>query len=247
MLLIERGCMRKILIAVVLGVVLSGSSAHALIPNGDFEQGNLDGYFVQEDFADVPSSPLVTTSLISPGQTVGQIDTGYTQYGVTTATLARDFGTLPSDVQELFFDVSFADMGPDDDGGIIAAFDSELFALELFDPDTLLVSFGNSTTNLSEFFTLSGAGHTNAAGTQVETLSNGFFRVKTDISGLANTENNALYFDFRDGDDQRLSRVQVDNIDLKTLENSVVPEPATMLLMAGGILGAGLMRKKKMI
>ncbi|MBL8014421.1 MAG: PEP-CTERM sorting domain-containing protein [Candidatus Omnitrophica bacterium] len=242
--------MRKLILLIGLGVVLSASPAHALIPNGDFEKGNLDGYFVQEDFSDVPSSPLVTAAVVAPGETVGQIDTGYTQYGVTTATLARDFGTLPADVQDLLFDVKFIDQGPDDDGGIFALQAApELLALEALDPDTLFVSFGSSSNPnaLPDFFTLSATGSTNGAGTQVEALSNGFYRVRTNISSLASSNDNALYFDFRDGDDQRLSRVQVDNIDLTTLNSSVAPEPATMLLMAGGLLGAGFMRKKKIV
>lgn len=240
--------MRKLLMLVGLGVVLSAAPAHALIPNGDFEKGNLDNYFSQEDFADVPSSPLVTAAVVAPGQTVGQIDTGFTQYGVTTATLARDFGTLPADVQELVFDAKFTDVGPDIDSGIFALKSSpELTSQEALDLDTLYVSFGNSSNPVPDLFTLSILGYNNAPGTQVESLSNGFYRVRTNISSLAGTNNNALYFDFRDGDDQRLSRVQVDNIDLKALDSAVAPEPATMFLMAGGLMGFGFMRKKKMV
>lgn len=222
------------------------SSAHALIPNGDFEQGDLSGYFAQEDFVTVPSSALVNNAALPGGGQVGQIDTGFTDFGVTTATLARDFGTLPADVQDLFFEVRFLDMGEDNPPIIDLESSPEIFALEVLDADQLTVGIGSDANNIPSLFTLNSTGFTAIAGTEVESLPNGFYRVKTNIASLAGTPDSALYFDLRDGDDQRLSRVQVDNIDI-SVDESVVPEPATMLLMGGGLLGFGYLRKKKIV
>ncbi len=223
------------------------SSAHALIPNGDFESGDLTGYRVQEDFTDVPSSLFVGNVDDGTGNRVGELNTGFTASGVTTTSLVSDFGSLPADVQDLFFDVKFFDVGEDNPPILDLEFSPEIFALEVVDPDTLWVGIGTpdglSGTNI---FKLTSSGYTATPGTEVEALSNGFYRVKTDVSGLAST-NNSLFFDLYDGDDQRLSRAHVDNIDLTTVDKSVVPEPATMLLMSGGLLGFGYLRKKKLV
>lgn len=223
------------------------SSAHALIPNGDFETGDLIGYRVQEDLADVPSSIFVNNVDDGSGNRVGELITGFTASGVSTTSLINDFGSLPADVQDLFFDVKFFDVGEDNPPIFALESSPEFFALEVVDPDTLYVGIG-STDGLSgiNIFQLTSTGYFAAPGTEVESLSNGFYRVKTNVSGLAPTDN-SLFFDLYDGDDQRLSKVHVDNIDYSAVDKSVVPEPATMLLMSGGLLGFGYLRKKKLV
>lgn len=241
--------MNKASVFAVAAILMFGfnSSAHALIPNGDFETGDLTGYKVQEDFLDVASSPLVNNVDDGSGNHVGQIDTGFTDFGVTTATLARDFGALPADVQDLFFDVRFLDMGEDIPSELDLQSSPELSLLELLDPDELQVFFVSGAVINNPSFTLRSDGFTAFPGTEVENLSNGFYRVKTDISSFAGNQESIVFFDLRDGDDQRLSRVQIDNIDLTTADKSVVPEPATMLLMSGGLLGFGYLRRKKLV
>ncbi len=244
--------MRKTVLLAALGLMLSFTPAYALIPNGDFETGDLTGYHSEEDFAPVPSSALVKNVDDGTGNHVGQITTGFTSDGVTTATLAADLGTLPVDVQDLFFDVKFFDVGEDktDNPPIFALKTSPNFiALESLDSDldTLSVSFGNFGTGLPNFFNLTSSGYTADPGIEVEALSSGFYRVKTNVSGFAGTNNNGLYFDLYDGDDLRLSKVHVDNIDLTTANQAVAPEPASMFLIGSGLLGFGFLRKKKLV
>lgn len=234
-----------------LGLLLSFTPAYALIPNGDFETGDLSGYFVQEDFADVPSSPLVKNVDDGTGNRVGEIKTGFASHGVTNASLARDFGTLPPDVQDLFFDVKFFDVGEDAPPPILTLASAPQFqAFELIAlPDTLTVSFETGPGNFTSLFSLTQSGYTvsNPSLTQVDTLANGFYRVKTNFSGFAGATNSALYFDLLDDDDQRLSKVNVDNIDLTAANQAVAPEPASMLLIGGGLLGFGYLRRKKLV
>lgn len=242
--------MNKISVVVLSMILACGvcSSAYALIPNGDFETGDLSDYKVQEDFSDVASSPLVNNVDDGTGNRVGQIETGFTDFGVSTATLARDFSALPADVQDLFFDVRFIDAGKDAEE-ILELESSPL--LSPLDPlaihDILDVHYETDKGTLVSFFTLQASGYTQVGGTEVESLSNGFYHVRTDISGFAGTSQSTLYFDLFDANDQRLSKVQVDNIGISSIEKSVVPEPATMLLMSGGLLGFGYLRKNKLI
>lgn len=223
------------------------SSAHALIPNGDFEQGDLTGYFVQEDFLDVASSPLIQNVDDGTGNRVGELSTGFTEFGVTQSSLVRDFGTLPADVQDLVFDVRFFDAGEDNDPILALGSSPEFLAAESLDPDILIVSYGSDSGGVFDLFNVTAADFRNNKSTHVEPLSNGFLRVKSDLSGLSGATNFRLYYDLRDGDDQRLSKVQLDNIDLTSVDKSVVPEPATMLLMSGGLLGFGYLRNKKLV
>lgn len=243
--------MRKTVLLASLGLMLSFTPAYAFIPNGDFETGDLTGYKVQEDFADVPSSPLVKNVDDGTGNHVGEINTGFTSNGVTISTIARDFGTLPADVQDLVFDIQFVDVGPDnpDNPPIFALASSPNFvALESLDPDILGVSLTTDSGNIFNFFKMTSSGYVAPyPDTQVESLSNGFLRVKTNLAGFSGAQNSTLYIDLTDGDDQRLSKVNVDNIDLTTANQAVAPEPASMLLLSSGLLGFGFLRKKKLV
>jgi hypothetical protein len=239
--------MRKTILMASLGLMLSFTPAFALIPNGDFETGDLTGYRVQEDLADVPSSSLVSNVNDGTGNRVGELNTGFSSNGVSISSLVNDFGTLPADVQDLFFDVKFFDVGTDNPPIFALADSPEFLALEVLDPDMFYVGIGTpdglAGTNL---FKLTASGYTAAPGTEVEALSNGFYRVKTNVSGLAGS-NRSLFMDLYDGDDQRLSKVHVDNIDLTAANQAVAPEPASMLLIGGGLMGFGYLRKKKLV
>jgi hypothetical protein len=240
--------MRKTILMASLGLMLSFTPAFALIPNGDFETGDLTNYRVQEDFADVPSSPLVKNVDDGTGNHVGEINTGFTSTGVTTSSLISDFGTLPSDVQDLFFDVQFVDVGPDNPPIFALQSSPEFLVKDDFSADILIVAIGNSDSTIgNNIFSLTSSGYSAAPGTEVEALSNGYYRVKTNISGLAGTSNQAIFFDLNDNNDQRLSKVNVDNIDLVEANQAVAPEPASMLLIGGGLMGFGFLRKKKLV
>lgn len=237
--------MRKIVLAAFLGLLLNFTPAFALIPNGDFETGDLTGYSAQEDFADVVSSPLVQNVDDGTGNRVGEINTGFTSNGVTVSSLIRDFGTLPADVQDLFFDVSFIDAGEDNPPIFALAQSPEFQLLEVSDPDFLRVYLG--TENGNKFLLgMDSSSYSLGAGAFTEVLPNGFLRVRTQIAGFGGT-NSQMYFDLYDGDDQRLSKVQVDNIDFTSKNPAVVPEPASMLLIGSGLMGFGFLRKKKLV
>lgn len=239
--------MRKTILMASLGVLLSVTPAFALIPNGDFETGDLTGYRVQEDYTDVPSSPLVGNVNDGTGNRVGELNTGFTSNGVSISSLINDFGALPADVQDLFFDVKFFDVGEDNPPVFFLADSPEFLALEVLDLDEFSVGVGTPDGSLgNNIFKLTAFGYTAAPGTEVESLSNGFYRVKTNVSGLAG-EDRSLFMDLYDGDDQRLSKVHVDNIDLTAANQAVAPEPASMLLIGGGLMGFGYLRKKKLI
>ena len=239
--------MRKTVLLASLGLLLNFTPAYALIPNGDFETGDLSGYFEQEDFADVPSSPLVKNVDDGTGNRVGEIFTGFTSNGVTVSTLARDFGTLPADVQDLFFDIKFVDVGPDNPPIFALASSPELFDLEPVSLDRFDVSLLTDSGNLNLIQVNSGGIISFNPSAQVENLPNGFYRVRTDLSGFSGATNSQLFFDVADEDDQRLSKGLVDNIDLASANQAVAPEPASMLLIGGGLMGFGFLRKKKLV
>ena len=239
---------KNILLTTLSLMVIFSSPAFAVnLSNGDFETGDLTGYFVQEDLTDVPSSSLVQNVNDGTGNRVGEILTGFTSNGVTTSTLARDFGTLPSDVQDLVFDVKFFDVGADNPPIFTLVSSPEFIAFDSVDQDILNVSLQSDAGTLPNFFQLSSSGFiVNNPDTQVANLSNGFYRVTTNVSSLGGSTNNKLYFDLTDEDDLRLSKVHVDNIDL-TSNQAVAPEPASMLLIGSGLLGFGYLRKKKLV
>lgn len=232
-----------------LGLIFNLAPAYALIPNGDFETGNLSGYVSQEDFADVPSSPLVNNVDDGTGNHVGEIKTGFSDTGVTTATLGRIFDTLPADVQDLVFDVKFFDTGFDNPPILTLASAPQFSLLSAVPSDVLTVSFLSDSGNLSPLFALNNSGYSiiDPSLTEVSALSNGYYHVKTNLSGLAGATNSAVYFDLLDEDDNRLSKVNVDNVDLTSGNQAVAPEPASMLLMGAGLAGFGYLRKKKMV
>ena len=71
----------------VLGSLALVPSAYAVIINGDFQTGDLQGWSIQEDYLDVLNSDLVVCTDIGSGNYVGTLLTGYTQYGIYVTSL----------------------------------------------------------------------------------------------------------------------------------------------------------------
>ena len=211
----------------------SGQNSWAMFfSNGDFEMGDLSGWFVQEDFSDVGSSSLVNAVDDGTGNHVGEIFTGFTSNGVTTSTLGRDIGTMPLSAQDLFFDFRVIDAGDDQGGG------SNFI-------DLLTISLLTDSGDLNPILTADTSGFSviNPSLTNVNLLGNGFYRVNTNVSGLKGANNSKLFFDLFDDDDARLTKAWVDNLDLR-LEENVVPEPATLWMLGTGFLSIAGMRRK---
>ena len=212
-------------------------SAHAMFfPNGDFEKGDLSHWFVQEDFSDVASSPLVKAVDDGTGNHVGALFT--TSAGVKTATLGRDIGTMPAAAQDLFFDYRLFDVGPDD-GGVMTASIPSLSSSFL---DSFTISLLTDSGDLNPILTADNAGFTviDPSLTSVNLLSNGFYHVNTDVSGLRGANNSKLFFDLADENDGRLTKAWVDNADI-----TVTPEPTTIMLLSCGLMGLMRLRKKE--
>lgn len=205
-------------------------------PNGDFETGDLSGYFVQEDFSDVVSSPLANAVDDGTGNHVGELLTGFTGNGVTNITLGRDIGTMPLSSENLFFDFRVFDAGDDAGGG------SNFI-------DLLTIALLTDSGDLNPIMTADTAGYSviDPSLTSVSLLSNGFYRVNTDVSSFSGANNSRLFFDLFDDDDARLTKAWIDNLDLTLQDGSnVIPEPATLVMMGAGIISmAGLRRKNK--
>jgi len=209
---------------------LSQPAQAMFFPNGDFETADLSGYFVQEDFADVPSSTLVTVIDDGTGNHVAEVKTGFTSDGVFSTTLGRDIGTIPDMAENLYFDFKVSDDGPDFGGGGF----SDFFAV------SLLTDLGD----LGPIINADTAGFTIFQPTLTTTglLPSGFIRVVTDISGFRGATNSILLFDLFDEDDGRLTLAQIDNLEL-----GIVPEPATLILFGSGFLTSLAYRRKKVL
>ncbi len=234
--------MRKDLMSVILfGMVMLVGSVKgeaSLLSNGDFQSGDLSGWFVQEDFTDSPGSPLVGVVNTGIGNLAAQLFSGLTSEGVTTVTLGQDIGTIPSTAEILNFDLRFFDAGKDDGS---ASFST----LAVFTPtppgsslDALTVSLISSLGALDPIVTIDASGFSlsNPSLTTVSLLPNGFYRFSTDVSAMKDAVDAQLFFNLWDRADGRLSKAQVDNVDITLASISVVPEPGTWALLSTGLL-----------
>ena len=227
--------MRKIkIIVLVIFVVNFSVCAHAFVSNGDFENGDLSGYFYQEDLVDVASSPLVKVVDDGTGNHVGEISTGFTFNDVLVATIGRDLGTLPSFAQNILFDFKMFDAGADPQGN------GNL-------PDTFTVTLQTDSGDVNHLVDATVLGNTigNPGITQLTLLSNGFYRATTNISSLQNAANSKLFFDLLDDDDTRLSKVWVDNLALTNGSPTVTPEPSGLVLYGVGALAIVWVNRKR--
>lgn len=208
--------------------------AHAFVSNGDFESGDLSGYFVQEDFADVPSSAVVKVIDDGTGNHVGEISGGFTFHNVLVSTLGRDLGTLPPFAKNILFDFKMFDVGPDPQGN--GSF-----------PDVFTASLQTDSGDITHIVDSTTIANTvgNPAHTQLTLLSNGFYSVKTDISFLQNAKNSKLFFDLLDDDDARLSKVLVDNVSVTSGGSSTAPEPSGLVLYSAGAVALFWFNRKK--
>ena len=193
-----------------------GSSVDAGIVNGDFQTGALTGWLIQEDYATVAGSPLVTTNPINGSEYVGTLMTGYSDHGVYVSSLLQADLTISTFALELVFDFRITDMGPDSGG-------EGLFI------DQLSVSLLTDGGNVDPLLAVDAQGYTAASEVvSVTDLGNGFFHVVTDILALAGSSASSVIFDLYDEDDGRLTRADIDNVFI------VIPEPVAILLLGCG-------------
>ena len=223
--------MRKVFLFLLLTVIILGhpQKAHAMFfSNGDFETGNLNNWFVQEDFGDVPSSPQAAVVDDGTGNHVGALFG--TSTGVKTITLGRDIGTMPLSADNLFFDFRNFDAGPD--GGISNLSTSSFL-------DSFTISLLTDAGDLNPILTADNTGFTviDPSLTTVNLLANGFYHVNTNVAGLRGADNSKLFFDLSDEIDGRLTNAWIDNLDLSEKSTSAVPEPATFVMFVGGLVG----------
>jgi hypothetical protein len=144
----------------------------------------------------------------------------------------------------LFFDVQFS----------IVAEDSRFFipGTNEFQPyggiqrDFLNVSLETSSGQKKFILGLDNGSYSLGSGGQIDILPNGFLQIKTNIAGFGGT-NSKLSFDLQDQNNEFSSRIYVDNIDFTAKNQAVAPEPASMLLIGGGLMGFGFLRKKKLV
>ena len=238
--------MKKTVLVASLGLLLNLTPAYALIPNGDFETGDLTGYTVQENFVDVPSSPFVQNEEVGGGNHAAVLRTGGSS-GVTVSTLGQYFGTLPADVQDLVFDVEFVTFN--DNPPILTLASAPQFnVFNAVPPDVLTAGLFTDAGNLSPFFAVDGTGFAYDPNvTEVNDLGGGKYHVTTNLALLSGAENSQLYFDLLDQKDNHSSKATIDNIALNSGNQAVAPELASMLLMGAGLAGFGWLRKKKMV
>lgn len=240
----QRCNMKKIngFLAVVVVIGLWATPAFAIVFNGNFETGDLSGFYIENTLQQlVDSYPTVNNVDDGTGNRVGEVRSGspYVQ-SERFITLGKDLGALPDDVQDLFFDVKMIDLGPEDQGGV------QLSESPILDPlgqrkptDYLYAGIRVDGFNERLFSLWEPDSYSNYQPYMVSDvkLENGFQRFKVDISRYAGNQESKLMLTMINTDDGYNRKFWVDNIDLKTTNESVVPEPSTIFLLGGGLAG----------
>ena len=205
---------------IVSAFLLVTPQAQATILNGDFETGNLEGWTMQENYMEVSNSNLVDCTPFGDEGYVATLLTGYTDYGVYVSSLLQENLTIADLAFELVFDYRIADIGPDPGGGGGGFLDQ------------LSVSFLSDKGNIDPLLAVDMDGITLEPlyVKSTENIGGGFVRVVTDISLFAGASNTSIIFDLYDENDGRLTRVDVDNV------NIIIPEPASILFTILGIV-----------
>ena len=220
-------------------VAVGAAPAFALIPNGDFETGDLSGYYVQKRGVDVDFFPTVRNVDDGTGNRVGEVASGAYLESERIITLGKNFGALPSDVQDLFFDVKLFDLGPEDQGSLNLAQSPVLNPLASTSTTDYLYAVFVADGQNENLFILDTQTFRNRNPFLVsyQELDNGFLRVKANISQYAGSQNAKLNLYMNNTDDHINSKFQVDNIDLTSSNQAVAPEPSTIFLLGGGLAG----------
>lgn len=210
-------------VAVFVCLIVPNSSASIL--NGDFQNGLLSPWQIQEDFAGESTSVLAKCEEISPNQFVGTLTTGYNTRGIYVVSLLQQNLTIPGDALELVFDYQLIDRGADTSNG------NSSFV------DQLSVSLLSDKGDVDPILSADKKGETLASKViEKVALGNGYFRVKTDVAALAGSMNTSIIFDLYDEDDGRLTMAHIDNVAF------IIPEPVSI---ATFIVGSVLLCRKR--
>jgi hypothetical protein len=147
-----------------------------------------------------------------------------TQSGISLESLSQHFG-IPSTAQTLSFDVWFEQGSPDiDEGG-------EGYSVE----DFLWVSYvDDDAASFDKDFL--GYDYLGAYDGELEALNDfagAWFHFSSPIADLAGRFG-TLYFDLNDQDNGYNSTARIDNV---VISSNPIPEPPTLLLLGGGLIG----------
>jgi len=219
-------------------------AAAVSLTNGNFETGDLTGYFTEDDLGD-PNPAVTVAADPGSGNHFASLDTAsHTSF---FNTLGQDL-TLPPSPAVLSFDVGFStavDGSTDVGMGFPDSFAVSLVTTADFldilvvdaaggvvaDPGGSLPVTYDPTSTIAGFAPLAGAGALSGA-------------ITLPLPASMLGDDATLFFDLFDEEDGHRSIAAVDNIALQAAPAPAVPEPATGLLLTVGLAAmAGAARR----